>query len=425
MCNTNGYLKNSMDRFGDDLTEQVLQYLTFEDKIRLECVSKQWRRLVYLKHFNIDIEYIQLNILNYLDDNKRQSVGQHLESLLKKCPNIRRVDIDLDVLDKSEVLSLIGQYCPRVKSLTYYPDYNDENVLLFFQSYGHRLEELNLFGDNEHFEQIFRLCPNLKSVRLTDNFDHFPKDNEFLAKLEHSSNIHIHSGDICNMVILSSKYSQTMKSIDISLNHMTADELKTCFDCISRFENLKELTLNLFTTKVEEPIDCLSLIGQKCNKLLDLKFITRFAITDRFFASFSEFKAVKKLKIELLNNELNSNLILSVECFKHCKQLNELDINYPELKEDFFINIASLLPKLKTLRIKSRYQFSKSFIDSFQTMKNIQLISFSVTDGYNKVIYTKYWYFGKSVSEVMLSPNGMNVKLINDNCGLIIHEEYT
>ena len=27
-----GYLKNSMDRFGDDLTEEVLQYLTFEDK---------------------------------------------------------------------------------------------------------------------------------------------------------------------------------------------------------------------------------------------------------------------------------------------------------------------------------------------------------------------------------------------------------
>ena len=237
-----------------------------------------------------------------------------MELLLKKCPNIRKVDIDLDVLDKSELLSLIGLYCPRVKSLTYYPDYNDENVLLFFQSYGHRLEELNLFGDNEHFEQIFRLCPNLKSVRLTDNFVQFPEDNKF-------------------------------------------------------------------------------------------------------------FKAIKKLKIELLNNEFNMNL--SVKGFKHCKQLNELDINYPELKEDFFINIASFLPKLKTLRIKSRYQFSKSFIDSFQTMKNIQLISFSVTDGYNKVIYTKYWYFGNSLSEVMLSPNGMNVKLINDNCGLIIHEEYT
>ena len=41
------YAKNSMDRFGDDLSEVILSYLWFEDKIRLECVSKQWRRLVY------------------------------------------------------------------------------------------------------------------------------------------------------------------------------------------------------------------------------------------------------------------------------------------------------------------------------------------------------------------------------------------
>ena len=52
------YAKDSMDRFGDDLTEEVLQYLTFEDKIRLECVSKQWQRLIYNKQFVIElIEY--------------------------------------------------------------------------------------------------------------------------------------------------------------------------------------------------------------------------------------------------------------------------------------------------------------------------------------------------------------------------------
>ena len=224
------------------------------------------------------------------------------------------------------------------------------------------------------------------------------------------------------MVILSSKYSQTIKTLDIFFVNLTAEELKTRIECIARFENLKVLKL-LLHTMITEPIDyCLSLIGQKCNKLLklDLKIITNFAISDRFFASFSQFKAIKKLKIELFENELSG----SIECFKHCKQLIELDINYRELREEFFANIASFVPKLQSLRIKTRNQFSDSFIDSFQQMKNIQLINYSVTDGYNKVIYTKNWYFGKSVSEVMLSPNGMNVKHINDNYGLIIHEEY-
>ena len=179
MSKTSVSLKNSMDRFGDDLTELILQYLTFEDKIRLECVSKQWRRLNYNKQFDIDVVFIQQNIVNYLDDNQTLSVGQHLESLLKKCPNIRSVDIEKDVMNKSQVLSLIGQYCPRVKSLTYYPDYNDENVLLFFQSYGHRLEELNLFGVNEQFEQILRLCPNLHKVRVPGDSHQFPMTMNF------------------------------------------------------------------------------------------------------------------------------------------------------------------------------------------------------------------------------------------------------
>ena len=37
---TRMYSKDSFDRFGDDLCEEVLSYLTFEDKFRFECVAK-------------------------------------------------------------------------------------------------------------------------------------------------------------------------------------------------------------------------------------------------------------------------------------------------------------------------------------------------------------------------------------------------
>ena len=392
-----------LDRFGDDLTEEVLQYLSLKDKIRLECVSKQWQRCVYIKHFNIDVRFIQEKLPNYIYFKRRPFVGQHLESLLKKCSNIRRVDINMDVVYKSNVLSLIGRYCPHIKSLTYYSDYNDENVLLFFQSYGHKLEELNLFRYSKQLEQILRLCPNLNKVRLPGN-SQFPDDKEFLPKIQHIINEKGPNTDINinNMVLLSSKYSQTMKTMDIFIVNVIAEELKTGIECIARFENLKELKLLLHTGMITEPIDdCLSLIGQKCNKLLklDLKINSNSGISDQFFASFSEFKAIKKLKIG--SNELSG----SVECFKHCKQLIELDITYNKLKEDFFANIASFVPKLKTLRIESRYDFSESFIDLFQTMKNIQSISYSVFEGkiliYHKIFYTKYWSFGERLSEVI------------------------
>src|SRR5579875_1847385 len=40
---------DSMERFGDDLCELILSYLLSEDCHRLQCVSKQWQRLIYNK----------------------------------------------------------------------------------------------------------------------------------------------------------------------------------------------------------------------------------------------------------------------------------------------------------------------------------------------------------------------------------------
>ena len=59
---TNKQLKSSFDRFGDDLTELILSYLSFENKLRFECVSKQWRRLVFNKQFVLEIKiYYEYN----------------------------------------------------------------------------------------------------------------------------------------------------------------------------------------------------------------------------------------------------------------------------------------------------------------------------------------------------------------------------
>src|ERR1700755_115650 len=47
--------KSSFERFGDDLTEVIVSYLTTEEKFRFECLSKQWQRLVFNKHFRLKI----------------------------------------------------------------------------------------------------------------------------------------------------------------------------------------------------------------------------------------------------------------------------------------------------------------------------------------------------------------------------------
>ena len=446
----NPYLKNSFDRFGDDLTELILQYLTFEDKVRLECVSKQWRRLVFNKQYAIEIlgsesiNYINSNncgqqLVSYLGSiskEKNNSLNKLMivranrlldirklnieafESVLKKCPNIKKVIIDFGI--DSSVLSLIGRYCPRIKSLGYktlnlYT--NEDNALSFFCMYGHKLEELYLYGNDwVGYEIVYlRHCTNLKILMLMDSPLIYKQDEGFLPKLEEirfpPDYLYIYNvRNVNELKIMTDKYSQTMKILNVSLGYLTAEEIKTCVECIARFENLKGLRLEIRSYRTEEPIDdCLSLIGQKCNKLLKLDLDIQITISDRFFSSLSEFKAIKKLKITLLDDIEAKG---SIECFKHCKQLIELDITYDKKREDFFANIGSFVPKLQSLRITTLKQYSDSFIDSFHSMKYIQKV-----EHYNCEHIV--WYFGKCLSNEMSCHNRQHIIRVNDNCGHI------
>ena len=201
---------------------------------------------------------------------------------------------------------------------------------------------------------------------------------------------------------------------------MTAEELKTCFDCIGQFENLKELKIKFSVIMTKGPIDnCLSLIGQKCNKLLKLDLDIHYWVhmSDKFFDIFSEFKCIKELKLRFT---LDTVLSGSVECFKHCKQLKHLDIDFDKINVDFFANIDTFLHKLQTLGIVTdiyNLNLPKLLIESFCSMERLQIVTFK-TNSCDWFVHDT-WYFGKYLSEVMFSDNGLNVKHINDNCGFL------
>ena len=359
-----GYRKDSMDRFGDDMCELILSYLIFGDKVRLECVSKQWKRCVFQKQFEIfilrkDIDDTKnsLNRLIKVIDNKRQLNQQYLQSVLKKCPNITIVDIRIEM--KSEVFSLFGQYCSNMRSLTFYS--NGVQDLDFFCMYGYKLEELNLCEYKEEIKQFLKFCPNLKKSNVCPTYVLLDEDKEYLPKLERIPNIvWIRSMDVNNMKILSDKYSKKLKTLKIWFLHLTVEDLKTCLMCITKLEELRELELLLTVEQIKEPMDnCLSLIGQKCNKLFKLDLYISFLvpIPKQYLDFFKYFKSIKKLKLNI-NSTHNTVLSGSVECFKHCKQLKNLNIIYEELPEHFFINIKKFLPQLKFLKIFTEKQFS-------------------------------------------------------------------
>ena len=166
---------------------------------------------------------------------------------------------------------MIGRYCPRIKSLSYYPSIKgDDNVLSFFRMYGHKLEELyideNFLEITEEMKQILKFCPNVKSIKCPFLERYFNKEINILPKLEHIKSLLVISHLDMNLIEkLPDKYSQTIKTLHICPGHIMDDEeLKTCIECIARFENFKELNLIFGYLKTTQPIDNLvSLIGQK------------------------------------------------------------------------------------------------------------------------------------------------------------------
>ena len=375
-----GYRRDSMDRFGDDMCELILSELNFEEKVRLECVSKQWKRCVFQREAVLSVLEIECN-----DIKEQRELDKHfVEFILKKCRNIKIVDISEEV--SSEVLSVIGRYCPHIRSLAF--NTNSVENLEFFRDNGCKLVKLIVFNGYNEFI-ILQLCPNVKEVYVKNFSVILNEDRDFFPKLERiHTNLWIESRGLNKLQILSDKYSRTMKSLKVIIGYLTEEELKTSIECIARFKNLTELQVLFKLVITEVNLDCLSQIGQKCTKLLklELNIDNEIPISDRFFDVFTHFKAIMKLKINLSETTVLKG---SVESLKHCKQLNDLQVMGSGLTEDFFTNIASFVPKLKFLKISTDQQFSDTFIHSFNLMKCIRKVELSVNDRYKYKIYRK------------------------------------
>ena len=164
-----------MDRFGDDMCELLLSDLNFEEKVRLECVSKQWKRCTFQRE-------VELSVLEMeCDDVKEQrELDKHfVEFILKKCRNIKIVDISEEV--SSEVLSVIGRYCPHIRSLAF--TLNGVEDLEFFRDNGRKLVKLIVFNGYNEFI-ILHLCPNVKRSLCERLSVILNEDKNFLPKLE-------------------------------------------------------------------------------------------------------------------------------------------------------------------------------------------------------------------------------------------------
>ena len=170
------------ERVCDDLCEEILQYLSLEDKLKLEGVSKQFQRSIFKKQY-------ELNVNNMAFDDHDQSSAhdycfdlKSIESVLKKCPNIRSIILKQNSSNYNEMIQLITKYCNNLveikakEKLDYFDDRIVRNVMndTVFEEFQTKFRsKLKCFNV---CEKLFRInsFPNIEELVLTEKMS----DNE-------------------------------------------------------------------------------------------------------------------------------------------------------------------------------------------------------------------------------------------------------
>jgi hypothetical protein len=118
-----------------------LSYLSFEDKIRFECVSKQFQRYLYNKQNSLEIDeyyarrkYKSNVLLINIAQNNRFNY-KAFGSVLKKCKFI--ININFNGIKTQELIKLIIKYCIHLKSIAFdFNEISDELIEKFGLKFG-------------------------------------------------------------------------------------------------------------------------------------------------------------------------------------------------------------------------------------------------------------------------------------------------
>ena len=228
------YRRNSFeDRFCDDLSEVLLQFLSPKDKFRLECVSKQFQRTVFQRLYELDLY------------DWAVCVTQILKTLAKKFQR-------LDCLQKLETLSLAFRDSdlrgfwpqlkafPALKRLDLWTDINGWNLVV-----------------EQHNQRDFGHCFTFEAFEGLSNITHLTLDfnsSQFYATF----------------------FEGNLKDIDINLPNLHYLQIKDKFnttlkgvtqmaDILSRLSRLETLKLQFRSGVDFMPIR--EQITEKCRKI--------------------------------------------------------------------------------------------------------------------------------------------------------------
>ena len=385
------------DRFCDDLCEEILKYLSLKDKLRLECVSKQFQRTVFQRQYELYI--------NTMDAELHKNYLHSIKALLKKCPNITSIQLkgcspgqpDYNPEMINEVFRLIIEICNNLSEINVENDINDSNFEEFHRKFGSKMKYLSNIKNLIDLNRF----PNIEKIRIGINLPNYTiirrhQSMIYQLKLAKLKQLKIALGGNEEYLI------QALINNFPTLNHL---DISFPFDHIATYKplenisNLKHLIhFKYMSYSAKNNNRFFDLFKQMANNCQNLKTIEcGFDINEQnsemtqFLSLLKAFPAVKRLILRLYSvKTVDVNQLFSFELFKGFPNITHLTIGFDwnqTLKESILKGIDINLPKLQYLKIEYRFDTTQEevtqmadILSRLSRLQTLQLIFKSGVD---------------------------------------------
>ncbi|XP_054155955.1 uncharacterized protein LOC128954403 isoform X1 [Oppia nitens] len=231
MTTTTTAMNDSFDRFGDDLAELLLQYLSIDDKLRLQSVSKQWLALIFTGQTHLVLDEKLFKRMSFEMTVKNVKKLKLFETIVKKCPNITKVNVrDINFFDG--LLDLLIKYCNQLTHLSIKQKVTEvwpvvEPIFAeFIERFGQQLKTFKFDGNNQQFNRqlLYKVCDrlsHLKTVEITGNDDLFTDSHFRVNRLPIGlKSFNVKLSDKQSLTLFSKfadSYGQQIRTLNISV----------------------------------------------------------------------------------------------------------------------------------------------------------------------------------------------------------------
>jgi hypothetical protein len=168
-----GFNLDSFERFGDDLCQLLLSFLPISDKIKFECVSKQWKYLIFNKQRKLiingtkTIDTMPIS-LKFMEKNSNSII----EKLTKKLIFLKELRMNLFI--DQQMLETIAKNCQFLRKINSFGSNVEieKHYKTFGQICGQKLQHIDFYTINEkELLSLLESTHNLKSIKVFNNLE--------------------------------------------------------------------------------------------------------------------------------------------------------------------------------------------------------------------------------------------------------------